>query len=81
MNSTVSRIDRKRRVETRRAEITLTRPVEYSGHGRPRVREVWAPAALLLLGAIIWLFIPAKQESLWKKVGPLPKAPKRRSEA
>ena len=33
------------------------------------------------LGVIVWLFIPPKQESLWKKVGPLPKAPKRRSEA
>jgi hypothetical protein len=25
---------------------------------------------LNLLGPLIWLFIPAKQESLWKRVGP-----------
>jgi hypothetical protein len=25
---------------------------------------------LNLLGALIWLFIPAKEHSLWKKVGP-----------
>ena len=25
---------------------------------------------LNVIGVIIWLFVPAKQESLWKKVGP-----------
>lgn len=28
---------------------------------------------LNLLGPLIWLFVPARKESLWKKVGPLPK--------
>jgi hypothetical protein len=29
------------------------------------------------LGVLIWLFFPAKEESLWKKAGPLPRSGKR----
>jgi hypothetical protein len=29
------------------------------------------------IGILIWLFFPAKEESLWKKAGPLPRSSKR----
>jgi len=45
--------------------------------------RVGLASGLLLnaLGAVIWLLIPAREHSLWKRVGPLPGAGRRRSAA
>jgi hypothetical protein len=44
----------------------------YISHRKGYGERVGLAFGLLLnlLGPLIWLFIPAKQESLWKRVGP-----------